>query len=83
MARYVLVGTRPSELVDVKVDLTFQYNTVARNGSYFNRQVSLKLVGEKLPRGRLWNENKERPLFVVLYFWSSEVPLRFLCGFVF
>ncbi|GAQ77942.1 hypothetical protein KFL_000060070 [Klebsormidium nitens] len=44
MARYVLVGTRPSELVDVKVDLTFHYNTLTRNGSYFNRQVSLKLV---------------------------------------
>lgn len=53
MARYVLVGTRPSELVDVKVDLTFHYNTLTRNGSYFNRQVSLKLVSRLLPRGRL------------------------------
>lgn len=46
MVRYVLAGPKPSELVDVKLDLTFMYNTVTRSGSYFVRNVSLKLVSD-------------------------------------
>eukprot|EP00897_Mesotaenium_endlicherianum_P005546 jgi/Mesen1/5019/ME000025S04419 len=44
MARYVLVGPQPLELVDVKVDLTFKYNTITRTGAYFRAHQSLKLV---------------------------------------
>eukprot|EP00850_Spirogloea_muscicola_P008068 SM000042S15335 [mRNA] locus=s42:470236:475398:+ [translate_table: standard] len=44
MARYVLAGPQPCELVDVKVDLTIKYNTFTRSGSYFRAQQSLKLV---------------------------------------
>lgn len=44
LTRYVLVGPQPCELVDVKVDLTYHYNTVTRTGSYFRTSQSLKLV---------------------------------------
>jgi hypothetical protein len=44
MARFVLVGPQPCELVDVKVDLTYKYNTVTRTGSFFRARRSLKLV---------------------------------------
>ncbi|CAK9207604.1 unnamed protein product [Sphagnum troendelagicum] len=44
MARFVLVGPQPCELVDVKVDLTYKYNTVTRIGSFFRARRSLKLV---------------------------------------
>ena len=44
MARYVLAGPQPCELVDVKVDLTYKYNTVTRSGSFFRATQSLKLV---------------------------------------
>lgn len=44
LTRYVLVGPQPCELVDVKVDLTYKYNTVTRSGTYFRTSQSLKLV---------------------------------------
>lgn len=44
MARYVLAGPQPCELVDVKVDLTYKYNTLTRSGSFFRAIQSLKLV---------------------------------------
>ncbi|KAL2629599.1 hypothetical protein R1flu_014285 [Riccia fluitans] len=44
MTRYVLAGPQPCELVDVKVDLTYKYNTSTRTGSYFRATQSLKLV---------------------------------------
>jgi len=44
MARYVLAGPQPCELVDVKVDLTYKYNTLTRSGSFFRATQSLKLV---------------------------------------
>ncbi|MCO5563525.1 hypothetical protein L7F22_017169 [Adiantum nelumboides] len=44
LTRYVLVGPQPCELVDVKVDLTYHYNTVTRSGTYFRTSQSLKLV---------------------------------------
>ncbi|OAE22100.1 hypothetical protein AXG93_1175s1100 [Marchantia polymorpha subsp. ruderalis] len=44
MTRYVLAGPQPCELVDVKVDLTYKYNTITRTGSYFRATQSLKLV---------------------------------------
>ncbi|KAL3687611.1 hypothetical protein R1sor_013920 [Riccia sorocarpa] len=44
MTRYVLAGPQPCELVDVKVDLTYKYNTFTRTGSYFRATQSLKLV---------------------------------------
>ncbi|KAH7447377.1 hypothetical protein KP509_01G104000 [Ceratopteris richardii] len=44
LARYVLVGPQPCELVDVKVDLTYHYNTVTRSGTFFRSSQSLKLV---------------------------------------
>lgn len=44
LTRYVLVGPQPCELVDVKVDLTYSYNTVTRSGTYFRTSQSLKLV---------------------------------------
>lgn len=44
MARYVLAGPQPCELVDVKVDLTYKYNTHTRTGSFFRATQSLKLV---------------------------------------
>eukprot|EP01018_Ginkgo_biloba_P021319 Gb_13021 [translate_table: standard] len=44
MARYVLAGPQPCELVDVKVDLTYKYNTVTRAGTFFRATQSLKLV---------------------------------------
>jgi hypothetical protein len=53
MVRYVLAGPKPSELVDVKLDLTFMYNTVTRSGSYFVRNVSLKLVSDTTSMGDL------------------------------
>eukprot|EP00271_Cylindrocystis_brebissonii_P017819 TRINITY_DN4784_c0_g1_i1.p1 TRINITY_DN4784_c0_g1~~TRINITY_DN4784_c0_g1_i1.p1 ORF type:complete len:1329 (+),score=363.99 TRINITY_DN4784_c0_g1_i1:46-3987(+) len=48
MCRYVLAGPQPSELVDVKVDLTYHYNTVTKSGSYFRAQQSLKLVRSEI-----------------------------------
>lgn len=44
MTRYVLAGPQPCELVDVKVDLTYKYNTLTRSGSFFRATQSLKLV---------------------------------------
>lgn len=44
MARYVLAGPQPGELVDVKVDLAYKYNTVTRAGTFFRATQSLKLV---------------------------------------
>lgn len=44
LTRYVLVGPQPCELVDVKVDLTYNYNTITRSGTYFRTSQSLKLV---------------------------------------
>ncbi|KAI5073130.1 hypothetical protein GOP47_0011143 [Adiantum capillus-veneris] len=44
LTRYVLAGPQPCELVDVKVDLTYLYNTVTRSGTYFRTSQSLKLV---------------------------------------
>jgi hypothetical protein len=44
MARYVLAGPQPCELVDVKVDFTYKYNTLTRSGSFFRATQSLKLV---------------------------------------
>ncbi|CAM6099482.1 unnamed protein product [Calypogeia fissa] len=44
MARYVLAGPQPCELVDVKVDLTYKYNTHTRTGSFFRATQPLKLV---------------------------------------
>ena len=44
MARYVLAGPQPCELVDVKVDLTYKYNTLTRSGAFFRATQSLKLV---------------------------------------
>jgi hypothetical protein len=48
MARFVLVGPQPCELVDVKVDLTYKYNTVTRTGSFFRARRSLKLVRSEI-----------------------------------
>jgi hypothetical protein len=44
IARDVLAGTPPCELLDVKVDLTYNYNTLTRSGSFFRATQSLKLV---------------------------------------
>ncbi|XP_024541558.1 uncharacterized protein LOC112350126 isoform X2 [Selaginella moellendorffii] len=43
MTRYVLAGPQPCELVDVKVDLSYKYNTITGAGTYFRAQQSLKL----------------------------------------
>jgi len=48
MARYVLAGPQPCELVDVKVDLTYKYNTLTRSGSFFRATQSLKLVRSEI-----------------------------------
>ncbi|CAM6105556.1 unnamed protein product [Calypogeia fissa] len=48
MARYVLAGPQPCELVDVKVDLTYKYNTHTRTGSYFRATQPLKLATHPL-----------------------------------
>ncbi|KAJ7567785.1 hypothetical protein O6H91_01G006900 [Diphasiastrum complanatum] len=44
MVRFVLAGPQPCELVDVKVDLSFKFNTITRSGSYFRATHSLKLM---------------------------------------
>lgn len=44
MARYVLAGPQPCELVDVKVELSYKYNTVTSAGTFFRATQSLKLV---------------------------------------
>lgn len=49
MARYVLAGPQPCELVDVKVDFTYKYNTLTRSGSFFRATQSLKLVISTAP----------------------------------
>ncbi|KAG0602966.1 hypothetical protein M758_10G054700 [Ceratodon purpureus] len=48
MARYVLAGPQPCELVDVKVDLTYKYNTLTRSGAFFRATQSLKLVRSEI-----------------------------------
>lgn len=44
MVRCVLAGPQPCELVDVKVDLMYRFNTITPSGSYFRGSESLKLV---------------------------------------
>lgn len=48
MARYVLAGPQPCELVDVKVELSYTYNTVTSAGTFFRASQSLKLVRTEL-----------------------------------
>eukprot|EP00246_Nothoceros_aenigmaticus_P012068 TRINITY_DN3573_c0_g1_i1.p1 TRINITY_DN3573_c0_g1~~TRINITY_DN3573_c0_g1_i1.p1 ORF type:complete len:682 (-),score=135.45 TRINITY_DN3573_c0_g1_i1:191-2236(-) len=59
MVRYVLAGPQPCELVDVKVDLAFKYNTLTRTGTYFRATQSLKLMyhGESQVRPEIAYQN--------------------------
>lgn len=57
MARYVLAGPQPCELVDVKVDLTYKYNTVTRSGTFFRATQSLKIVSSNLVMCSCWHES--------------------------
>lgn len=44
LTRCVLAGPQPCGLVNVKVDLTYRFNTVSSDGSFFRGSCSLKLV---------------------------------------
>lgn len=44
LTRCVLAGPQPCELINVKVDLTYRFNTVSNEGSFFRGSYSLKLV---------------------------------------
>ncbi|XP_024532098.1 uncharacterized protein LOC9641988 [Selaginella moellendorffii] len=44
MARFVLTGPQPCELVDVKVELTLKYTALSKSGKYFRGMEPLKLV---------------------------------------
>lgn len=44
MIRCILTGPQPCELVDVKVDLMYNFNSVTGSGACFRGAQSLKLV---------------------------------------